>query len=62
MKRVMEKSSNVQNQSCSIHLFNLQSLPHLCFFHEGKDGGGGGALNILTGMCEYGVSKQTHIE
>ena len=25
-------------------------------------GGGGAALNILTGMCEYGVPKQTHIE
>ena len=22
----------------------------------------GGALHILTGMCEYGLSKQTHIE
>ena len=24
--------------------------------------GGGAALNILTGMCEYGVSEQSHIE
>ena len=26
------------------------------------EGGGGAALNILNRMCEFGVSKQTHIE
>ena len=35
----------------------------LCAHAPNQPGGGGGAaLNILTGMCEYGVSKQTIIE
>ena len=58
-------TTSLQGPSSAVKRTVWTGMEHVAVAGVGVGRGGGGgvvALNILTGMCEYGVLKQTHIE